>query len=311
MVKKRSLLFLACFLILLFFLGFGIGRLIKETYFRGIKNQNGVTNFLLVGIRGFETNGADLTDTMIFVSLSKNTGVSSVITIPRDLWINSLQAKINSAYHYGGFDLAKKTVGEILGQEINYMVVINFESFGKVIDLLGGIEIDVKTAFDDFKYPIAGKENDLCDGDKELKCRYEHLHFDAGKQIMSGTVVLKFVRSRNAVGEEGTDFARSVRQQRVIIGIKQKILSKEFYFNPVRVVGLWNTFMEYLTIDINRYEYGNLALLLKRINWNEIKSTSFDNLLINPKMHYSKQWVLLPKDGTGEEIKKFVADFLR
>ena len=298
-------------MILLFFGGFGIGRLIKETYFRGIKNQNGITNFLLVGIRGFETNDADLTDTIIFVSLNKNTGKASVITIPRDLWIKPIQAKINSAYHYGGFELAKKTVSEILGQEINYMVVINFESFGKVIDILGGIEVNVKKPFDDFKYPVAGKENDLCNGDKELKCRYEHLHFDAGKQTMSGTVALKFVRSRNAEGEEGTDFARSARQQQVIIGIKQKILSKEFYLNPAKAIGLWKTFMEYLTIDINPYEYGNLALLLKEINWNEIKSTSLDDLLVNPKTHYSKQWVLLPKDGTGEEIKKFVADFLR
>ena len=229
-MSKKKIIFLAL-LILLFLGSFVFGFFLKNNYFVGLKNQNSRTNFLALGIRGYDANDSDLTDTIIFASLDKKTKKATLISIPRDLWVNDLQAKVNAAYHYGGFDLAKKTFAEILDQKIDYMVVVNFESFGKIVDVLGGVTVNVQKTFDDYKYPIAGKEDDLCDGDREFKCRYEHLHFDAELQNMDGQTALKYVRSRNAEGEEGTDFSRTARQQQLILGLKQKIMTPEVYLD--------------------------------------------------------------------------------
>jgi len=298
-------------LILLFLSVSVLGVFVKLSFFGGLKNHDGRTNFLVLGIRGFESADGDLTDTIIFLSLDKKSTKAVLLSIPRDLWVESLQAKVNTAYHYGGFDLAKKTISEILGQPVDYMLVVNFESFGKMIDVLGGVTVDVQRAFDDYRYPIAGKENDLCDGDKELKCRYEHIHFDVGPQQMDGTTALKYIRSRNAEGEEGTDFSRSARQQQLLLGLKQKILTPEVYLNFPKMYQLFEVFQEYLTVDINRWEYGNLALLLKQIAWNQVKVAALDgDLLANPQNHSSKQWVLLPKTGNWAEIQKYVQGLL-
>jgi len=309
MVKKTVF---GASLILLFSISFLFGYFIKKTYFAELKNQEGRINFLILGIRGFETNDADLTDTIIFISLDQKNKKAVLLSVPRDLWIEEIQAKINTAYHYGGFDLAKKTIAEVLGQEIDYMVVVNFESFGEIVNVLDGVMINVQRSFDDFRYPIAGKENDLCDGDKEYKCRYEHLHFDAGSQKMDGKTALKYIRSRNAEGEEGTDFARTARQQQLVLALKQKILTRNVYFNPSKVSRLFKVFQEYLVVDINRFEYGNLALLLARIDWNQMKVAALNgNLLLNPKSHYSKQWVLVPKSGDWQEVQAFIGELLK
>ena len=288
------------------------GYFIKKTYFAELKNQEGRINFLILGIRGFETNDADLTDTIIFISLDQKNKKAVLLSVPRDLWIEEIQAKINTAYHYGGFDLAKKTIAEVLGQEIDYMVVVNFESFGEIVDVLGGVSVNVQRSFTDSRYPIAGKENDLCDGDKEFKCRYESIHFEAGEQQMNGETALKYIRSRNAEGEEGTDFARSARQQQLVLALKQKILTRNVYFNPSKVSRLFKVFQEYLVVDINRFEYGNLALLLARIDWNQMKVAALNgNLLTNPKNHYSKQWVLVPESGNWQGVHEFVSSLLK
>lgn len=299
-------------MILLFLASFLCGYFIKKTYFGELKNREGRTNFLILGIRGFETNDADLTDTIVFVSLDQKSKKAILLSVPRDLWVPEIQAKINTAYHYGGFDLAKKTVSEVLGQEIDYLVVVNFESLGEIVDVLGGVSVNVQRSFTDSRYPIAGKENDLCDGDKEFKCRYESIHFEAGEQQMNGETALKYIRSRNAEGEEGTDFARSTRQQQLVLALKQKILMRDVYLNPSKVSRLFKVFQEYLVVDINRFEYGNLALLLAKIDWNQMKVAALDgNLLINPKNHYSKQWVLVTQSGDWQGVHGFVSSLLK
>ena len=302
--------FFSVFLILLLLAGFLFGCFIKKTYCGELKNREGRTNFLILGIRGFETIDADLTDTIIFASLDKK-NKAVFLSIPRDLWVPEIQAKINTAYHYGGFDLPKEVVGKILGQPVDYMVVINFESFGKIIDILDGVKVEVQRSFDDFKYPIAGKEEDLCDGDKEFKCRYEHLHFEAGLQRMDGQTALKYIRSRNAEGEEGTDFARLARQRQLLLALEERIFTPEVYLQPNKMYELLRVFQEYLTVDINKKEYGRLLLLLAKVNWKQMRVEALNgNLLVSPKNHYSKQWVLVPKSGNWQEVRDFVTKLL-
>lgn len=305
-------------LLILLFLGLFLGgvlffRCLKENYFRPLKNGSGAVNLLLLGINGSGGLDKDLTDTIIFASLNKDLKKIVMVSVPRDLWVEEIKAKVNTAYHYGGVDLAQKTLTRVLGQPIHYYAVVNFDSFEKIIDYLGGIEVGVERTFDDYKYPILGKEKDLCGGDKELKCRYETLHFEQGKQIMDGQTALKFARSRNAEGDEGTDFARSIRQQKIILAIKDKVIKNKLYFHPQKALGLLSLLQQEAVTDIKPDIYGSLFLLGYRL----IKQQAVPgltvlngNLFVHPKYHYSKQWVLVPKNNNWEEVREYIKKLL-
>lgn len=300
-------------MILLFSGGVLWGNYIKRSFFKNIpETKTGQTNFLLLGINDSQEKVADLTDTIIFLSVNPEEKRAYLISIPRDLWVPEMQAKANTAYHYGGFELARETVENILGRKIDRVVAIGFDGFIEAIDILGGVEVEVAASFDDYKYPLAGKENDLCDGDPLYRCRYEHVHFEEGKQKMDGQTALKYVRSRNAQGDEGTDFARSLRQQQLIKAVKEKLLTKEIMLSPGKITSLVEVFKKVTKSDVSPSEYGSLLLLFSKIDWNNMKTTSLnENLLTNPSTHSSKQWVLVTKTGDWVQTRQFTEEFLK
>lgn len=300
----------------IFWLGFSfllLGLIILDLSF-WLQPKPGQTNFLILGISGGDHSGPDLTDSMIFVSTENQTGKTLILSLPRDIWIAPLRTKLNTVYHYRGLEETKKTVEEILGQKVDYGIVIDFEIFKKVVDFLGGVEVEVERALDDYKYPIPGKENDLCNGDKTYQCRYERLHFDASKQIMNGEQALKYARSRNAEGEEGTDFARSQRQQRLIMGLQKKIFKPEFILRPKKIQQLVKLVLENIKMDIPQEKYLDLAKVGLKLRKNKFQTTVLNGgYLINPptsKVKYDNQWVLIPESGDWESIHNHVKNLI-
>lgn len=279
-----------------------------------LQPPSGRTNFLVLGISGGNHSGPDLTDSIIFISVENQTGKALILSLPRDIWIAPLRAKLNTVYHYKGLDETKKMTEEILGQKVDYSLVIDFEIFKKVVDFLGGVEVDVQRSFDDYKYPIPGKENDLCDGERTYQCRYEHLYFDAGKQTMNGEQALKYVRSRNAEGDEGTDFARSQRQQRLILALQKKIFKPEFILNYNKLKQLTSLVLENIKMDVPQDQYLNLTKIGLKLRKNKLQTTVLnDGYLINPptsKVKYDNQWVLIPASGDWQAIHTHVKDLI-
>lgn len=313
------------------------GRIIKGTISGGIslisqsaedlQGENGRVNLLILGISGEERAGDDLTDTIIFVSVSPQAGNTLLLSLPRDIWLASMRAKLNTAYHYGnqkksggGLVLAKAAVAEILDQPVDYGLVINFGGFEQIVDILGGVMVDVENSFDDYRYPIPGKENDECGGDPEYRCRYEYLHFDAGEQLMDGERALKYVRSRYAEGEEGTDYARSRRQQRLMAAIKNKFLSFKVLANPFKAVQLIKALQQNFESDIPQKDLGGMAKLLLKMRSGDLRAEvlnggaeSEEGYLINPPPDpekYDTHWVLIPRTGNWQEIQEYIKDLL-
>ena len=293
-----------------------------------LKESDGRTNILILGVAGGEHEGARLTDSIIFSSVNPKTNEVTVVSLPRDIWVDSLKNKINSAYELGeekqkggGLVLTKAVVEDILAQSAHYTVLIDFSGFKKMVDLFGGIEVEVENTFDDYKYPIVGRENDLCEGDPEYKCRFEHLHFDKGRQFMDGERALKYVRSRQAEGKEGTDFARSQRQQKIIFALKQKILSYETLLNPGKILALKKILGENIVTDIQPSEIDDFFKITKKLNSAKIKTLTLDTgdeengrdgfLVSPPSFQYSGAWVLVPRSGNWEEIQKYLASQLK
>ena len=294
---------------------FGLARDFIFTPGDKIESINNRTNILILGKGDVAHEAPDLTDTMIFVSVSHLNSSINLISLPRDIWIPELRTKLNSVYYWGnkkqdggGMILAKSTVEEIVGLPVHYALVIDFSGFKEIIDVLGGIEVDVERSFTDEKYPIPGKEDDKCDGDPDYKCRYETVHFAQGNQVMGGETALKFVRSRNAEGDEGTDFARQARQQKVITAIKEKVLSKEILFSPKKLKALKDAVLESTQTDIPPSASAILARRTLQSKDHMKSAILSETLLINPPKSpkYDNLYVFIPKDNSWDEIHKWV-----
>lgn len=267
-----------------------------------LKVTNKRTNILLLGAGGGAHDGSDLTDTMIVLSLNRVSHGMAFISIPRDLWSEDLKDRINSAYHYGeekkkggGLVLAKASIEDVVGLPIHYGIVVDFSGFKKVIDLAGGVNIDVPKTFEDPDFPIEGKENDECDGDPEFRCRYETLHFDSGVQTMDGERALKYVRSRHAEGREGSDFARSKRQQDLLVALKQKFTNPSLWTSPQKVSQFLRALDDATDSDMNAGEFLTVGKFITQTKQADIQKISIeDELITPPSAWYGGKYVLVP-----------------
>lgn len=315
-----------------------------------LKQTDNRTNIALLGIGGGTHDGPDLTDTIIFASIDWKKNTVTMVSIPRDLWIPTLQndsvKKINEVYAQGenntpatGLSDAEKVVSTVTGQPVHYGIRLDFQGFVEGIDEIGGVDVTVARTLDDYNYPISGKEDDTCNHTTdELKqfdatasaqtdtdiftffpCRYKHLHFDPGLQHMDGETALEYARSRHAVGAEGSDFARSARQQLVIEAVRNKLITAAF-FNPGKLVGLYNIIKSSIDTDITDTDLGLFLDKLNVLKTAKINSTVLDygdyttgrsGLLelapIAPE--YDNLSVLIPRAGNGNfsEIQSYVA----
>lgn len=292
---------------------------------KALKSTDGRTNILILGRGGAEHDAPDLTDTMMIVSIRLSDRKTSIISIPRDLWIQSMRAKINSAYYYGeqkqadgGITFAKDAVFQVTDLPIQYVVVVDFSGFEKAIDLVGGVDINVQRSFTDEKYPV---ETVL--GEKPTPTSkepiYRTVHFDAGLQHMDAETALVYSRSRYSTDpEEGSDFARSKRQQQVLLSLLSKMKQKETVLNTARIKELRSLFEQYIKTDVTDDE----LLALGRIGMNmdlaaiqriglDMASDDTGNLLVSPPTSKYGQWVLESRIGKWTEIQTYISNELR
>ena len=316
-----------------------------------LKKSNDNINILLLGIGGGKHDGPNLSDTIIFASISQANNKITLVSIPRDVWVPDLDAKVNTAYATGeekkkggGLLLSKAVVSKIVGQPIDYGIRVDFAGFVKAVDMAGGIDVEVDNTLDDYIYPVEGKEDASCGHTEEeiasfsatiatasatssaeeetalfFPCRYQHVHFSKGPNHMNGIEALRFVRSRHALGIEGTDFARSIRQQKVIKAFKDKVFSLGTLLNPAKVLGLYSILESSIDTDIKQEESDDFIRLAQELKTADIKSAVIDfgdlatgreGLLINPapSKEYNFAWVLVPRVGRGDfsEIQEYV-----
>jgi len=286
-----------------------------------LESTSSVTNFLVLGIRGEGSDSPNLTDTMIIASFNHDTQTTSLISIPRDLWSPSLKARINTAYYYGeqaspgaGIKTAQATILQDLGLPIHYTAIINFALFQQAVDLVGGIDITVSPGFTDTEFPIPGRERAL-----PISSRYETIAFPEGSLHLDGLTALKFVRSRHSTGDEGTDFARSTRQQQVISALRQKIITPGFLLDQKKVDALLSIVEKNLKSNIGSDLYPTLAKLAldtrdKPINTIPLSIVPDKNgvtILYNPPVaKYNGEWVLIPKDNNWNALKQYLKNHL-
>jgi len=304
-------------------------------------------NILILGIGGGSHDGPNLTDTIILANIDEKKNKVTLTSIPRDLWIPDLEGynkKINEAYAKGemkrkggGIPLAEAVVEKVTGQSVDYAVRIDFNGFVRAVDIVGGLDIVVDNILDDYRYPIGGKEDDTCgftdediqafvatvSAEKELSekfsCRYKHLHFDKGQQHLTGDQALEFVRSRHGVNGEGSDFARSKRQQKVITAFKDKIFSAQTLINPAKIINLYTILKDSIDTNIEQDEFDDFIRLAQKMRQAKITSLVIDTGdEINNRQglldeapytnDYNFLSVLIPRVGNGDfsEIHQYI-----
>lgn len=281
-----------------------------------VQSTNGRTNILLLGIGGEGHEGSDLTDTIIIVSFDLAKKTVTLISIPRDLWSDDIQDKINSAYHYGeekeeggGLSLAASAIERIVGIPIHYSMVIDFSQFEKLIDYIGGIDVVVPVGFTDTTYPVVGKENDLCEGDISYACRYQTVTFAEGLQHMDGKRALMYVRSRHADGEEGNDFARGRRQQDVLVAIKTKIFTLQPWYHPELSAALFEFFDNATKTNLDTGQVLALGKLGLGVTPEHITKISIEPYLVEAPFETYQRYALTLKNGV-EEVHAFIQQSL-
>lgn len=271
-------------------------------------------NILLLGMGGEGHDGAYLTDTLMLLSLQPSTKQVAMISFPRDLvapvsnWrkINSINAFAEQRNPGSGGGATAAAFSELLDMPIDYYVRIDFNGFVKIIDQLGGIEIDVENTLDDYSYPASGQENN-----PNYYARFERLYIPKGLQTMDGTLALKYARSRHGLGGEGSDFARARRQQLVLDAMKTKLLSGRTLLNPVTVARLANELNKNISTNLQAWEMLRLWDLFHDVDRGEIitkvLSDAPDNLLVAGKGE-DGAYILSPRSGNFNQIRSLVRD---
>lgn len=264
--------------------------------------QDDRINILLLGIGGKKHDGPYLSDTIIIASIKPSTHTLALISIPRDLVVNIPQYgwhKINEIDSYGemaqegsGAEFTRQAISSLFDIPLQYVVRLDFGGFEQIVDTLGGLDITVDNTFTDYTYPAANY-------------KYQKVTFKAGPQTMDGQTALKFVRSRHSINNgEGSDFARSKRQQKIIVALKEKLLSISFLSSPQKISEVIQALQDSIATNVQGWELMKLALVARQIDDSTIISTNIDGasgLVYDDVVEGA--YVLRPSDGTYDAIK--------
>ena len=255
---------------------------------------DGRINVLLLGMGGENHPGGTLTDTIMVASIKPATNEVAMLSVPRDLYVSVDdygKDKINAAYALGeqkkysggGMALSKETVGKTLDLPIHYTIRADFEGFSKMVDAVGGVDIDVEEDLYDPFYP---------DGYYSIK---------KGRYHMDGKAALKYARSR----ETTSDFDRSKRQQKIIVAVKEKVLSVSTLTNPQEMNDILSALGDHIKTDMQLWEAQKLATMFQRVDKNKIINRVLDNSEDGPleSSNAYGMYTLVPRTGNFKEIQ--------
>jgi len=316
----------------------------------GVNNEikgekEGRINVLVLGMRGENIpSGGLLADTIIVASIIPKENKVSMISIPRDLYVNNPswgnKSKVNAVYVAGeengkkqGLEDMKKVAQEVTGLPIHYSASINFAGFKQIIDAIGGVEI---TLDESFQEPIQFNEPHVCDshvftiptGKFEIKknktgritAQYPlctnpvkecggNFSLPAGKQTLNGEKALCYVRSRAT----SSDFERAKRQQIIIQLVKDKMFSTGTLTDFSKINGILNALGNNVRTDMELWEMQRFYEIYKNISnlqiYQRVLENSAEGLLYNPTdIPKEVGYILLPIGGNYNSIYQMAKD---
>ena len=235
----------------------------------------------------------------------------TVLSIPRDLWVEIPEieqhygithGKLNQAYFYGspgmgyydgpgeGPGLLARTLDLNFGLLVEHYGAVNMETFAKIVDAVGGIEIYLPNDVDG--RPIDDKTEDMG-------------YFYAGQQHFTGDEALRFSRIR----KKYNDFTRMDNQNLVLCSLKEKLLSPSVLPKIPQIVG---AFQGAVQTDLSLEQISQLACLLPHISREDLVFASFPQEILKPSRMYSEalRGETFVLDVDNSEIRDYIEKFL-
>ena len=286
---------------------FGAGAVLKA-------DENGRTNILVFGTSeddpSHADSGADLTDSIMILSVDQTKKNAVMVSVPRDLWVkygeaclSGYEGKINVVYECGAangseVDGAKKlmtVVGESFGLDIQYYAHVNYTVVRDTVNAVGGVDITIDS--DD--------PRGILDRNFDWACKFtcNYVKWPNGPAHLDGDHALALARARNAAGGYGLgggNFDREQYQQKIIVALKEKASSAGTLANPVAVSGILDALGSNVRTSFSAAEVKTLINLANEIPSAKIKSIS----LVEPGKavvttgNISGQSVVRPVAGT-------------
>ncbi len=258
-------------------------------------------NILLLGIGGEGHDGPYLTDTIILASVKPSTKQVALLSIPRDLLMlipGYGYRKINNADAFGeskmqgyGPTFASEVISQTLDIPIHYYIRADFQAFQDIVDRLGGVRVYVDKTFTDYSFPTA-----------DYKVRT--ISFEQGWQTMDGETALNFARSRHGTNGESSDFARSHRQQKILLAVKNKV-SSSFFFSVGKIQDILSSLDKHINTNMEWWEVVALYKLTKNLDYENMINRVLEDGPGKPliQSRYGAAEVLEPRNDNYDEIK--------
>jgi LCP family protein required for cell wall assembly len=249
---------------------------------------------LVMGIdrRPGELGSGFRSDTTILVSIDPATNSLGILSIPRDLYVVvpglSVRQRINSALALGelrqlgyGPQLAMETVQLNFGTRVHEYLTVDFTAFTRIVDEIGGIDINVPTVIYDPYYP-------------DQSFGYDPLYIPAGLIHMDGEMALKYARTRHT----SNDFDRARRQQQVIYAIRDRIINAQMWPQLIaKAPTIWQEFSNGVQTGLDFGTILRLAMYLKDIPSENIHAGAVDQGYVSDWTTPNGAMVLIPNQA--------------
>lgn len=194
-----------------------------------------VVNILLIGQDSRTKTGQGRSDSMMLCTFNKAKKTITVTSFMRDMYVQIPGYKnnrINVAYMYGGMELLNETLEKNFGLHIDGNVEINFQHFAKLIDLVGGIELELSSAEANY-----------------INKEYKKGSLKAGTNLLNGTQALWYARTRKVSSEgQAGDFGRTNRQ-RIVMEI---LINKYKDSSLTELIGMLDDVLPMITTDLSK-----------------------------------------------------------
>ncbi len=234
------------------------------------EENNETLNILILWRWGGDHDAPDLTDSIILASIDFKKDIITMFSIPRDLYVrypdNSKRTgKINRIYWDYKYlnspevwiEKISSKVSEITGQKIDYYVNVDFEWFIEIVDILWWVDVTLEENLVDNEYPTPNGG-------------WTTFILRKGTWTLDGEVALKYARSRHST----SDFDRSLRQQQILSGIKDKVLDLGYLKDNKKIRELYESLQKNIETNIDLSTILKLALDTK--TWGDKKIISFN-----------------------------------
>lgn len=287
--------------------------LMDETYEPLKTDSNGRTNILAFGTSGYDMSGdngdgthdgAQLTDSIMMISLNQDTGDIVMLSLPRDLKVpgGCFAGKINEVYfcnnddgndEAAGATALMSEVGDVLGVDFQYYAHLNWGSLVSIVDTLGGITVVLDEDIADYGWTDAVYEAGVA-------------------YTINGEEALGLARARH--GTLGGDFTRGTSQQKILIGIKNRIFEKNLSISDM--LSLASTLGDNLRTNFSLAELKTLAHLTFEFDFEEVRQIALIDYINN--VYYMTTAMIddisyvIPTAGVGNygEIQEYVLEQL-